>query len=151
MKRNRNKEFYSTRVFILWVVAITVALVLVPFRKGLVPNWNYFCIGVLIIYISGYFTLRQLIFKCDKVEIRNVIYPFNKGVVREITYREIYAVEIRNISAPYQLPYIILHYSNKSINSNNFILRSGVFKKKDDMSEFIKKLQELNVRVIENY
>lgn len=146
---NQKTEFFKTNAFPLWVIAVTVALIIVPFRRGAIPNLEYFIVGLLLIYITGYFTLRQLIFKTDGVEIVNILYPLNKKVVRRIRYEEIYAVEIRNISGAYQLPYIILHYSIKSLNSNWFILRSGIFRKEDSLIEFRSKLIDMNVRVIE--
>ncbi|MFM1998413.1 MAG: hypothetical protein RL204_360 [Bacteroidota bacterium] len=145
------KIYFKTRIFPLWVFAVAAAFILLPFIKSYFPSLTEVCVGLAAVYFTGFFTLRQLVFKDDVIEIRNVFFPFNNTVVKSISYSSVFAVEIRNIKAPYQQPYVILHYNEKSLNSKWFILRSGIYNDSDDLSELIAVLNRKNGLMIENY
>ena len=135
----------------MWVFAVAAAFILLPFIKSYIPSFTEVCVGIISVYFTGYFTLRQLVFKENVIEIRNVFFPFNNKVVKSISYSSVFAIEIRNIKAPYQQPYIIIHYNEKGINSKWFILRSGIYRESDNLNELKTLLNRKNVRIIENY
>jgi hypothetical protein len=147
----KNKIRFKSNIFTLWVLAVSAAFILLPFIKSYVPSFTELIVAVLSIYITGIITLRQLVFKENIIEIRNVLYPFNHTVVKTIRYSEVFAVEIRDISAPYQQPYIILHYTERDLNSRWFTLRSGNFKRSDDLTKLEVCLKEKEVRTIWTY
>jgi hypothetical protein len=146
--RDTAKIYFKTRIFPLWVFAVAAAFILLPFIKSYIHSLTEVCVGLAAVYFTGYFTLRQLVFKDDIIEIRNVFFPFNNTVVKSISYSSLFAIEIRNIKAPYQQPYIILHYNEESINSKWFILRSGIYNDSDDLRELEALVNHKNIRTI---
>lgn len=143
--QNNSITIYQTKIFYLWIIAMIVACVLIPVLKGYIPSVLEVMIDIVLIYLTGVFTMRQLVFKKDTIEIRNVLFPFNRGVVKIVNYKNLYSVEIRNIRGMYQLPYLILNYSARNEKSNNFILRSGIYNEKDNLDPLIEHIKKMGV------
>lgn len=143
-----NKYIYKTKIFPLWTIAVAIAFILVPLIRDFTPTLSYILIGIVSIYATSYITLRQLIFCRNKLYIFNLVHVPNRGIIRTFGYDEIYAIEIRNISAPYQLPYIIVHFDPSQLNSKMFMFRSGIFDDADNLTQLEEHLIACEVRLI---
>lgn len=138
-----SKVIITSKIFWLWPIAVLCACIGVPLIQRDTPGISYVLTSMIIVYIIAAITLKYFAFY-EEFFIRR--YPLLFWT-NQIKYSDLHYVEIRNLRAPYQQPYVIFHFNPKRSGSLLFEHRSFVYNKKFNLDLFIEFMRKKNVRI----
>jgi len=146
MEYNSKRPLFRSRYFFLWSIAVIIACTGIPFIRSISLSFLYVIESTVIVYLISGFTLVRYEFYSDYFT-QNFPLFFKS---RRFKYNSLYCLEIRNIKAPYQQPYVIIHFNKARMNSWNFFLRSFVYKDMNELSSLIELCKNQKVTVYTN-
>lgn len=115
-------KIYESKPWYLWIIAFILAyffiFIISPFDIYFTIIW-----GIIIVIVG--FNIKKFEFYSDIICKKYIFRPFFKK--KFFDYQKIHLIEVRNLKEPYNRPYVILHFSNKKINSINFANRSFLY------------------------
>lgn len=137
---------FVTKPYLLWPIIVAISCVAVPIVRHFTPTSSYIVTCVTIVLAVSAALVKKFYFYNDSFER---YYPllFWKRIY---SYSDLTAVEIRNIRAPYQQPYVILHFSTSDMKKLLFEHRSFIYKEFSQLSTLIELFQKNNVKIIYN-